>query len=202
MHVVYGLVWVGTRLFSKSCRATRTGVENIPKSGGFILASNHISYYDPPLIGAYCPREIFFFAKEELFVNPFLRFVMMRCNARPVRRGAVDRQSLRTAIGQIKAGYGLTLFPEGTRSKTDDFLPPKAGIGMIARKAVCPIIPVYLSGANRIGDCLRFRDRIRINFGEPISAEWVESQEASKEGYLTIAHTVMDRIALLKKETH
>ena len=191
--------FVFTRMLSwLFCRPRISGQENVPREGGFILASNHISYYDPPLVGAWQWREVYFFAKKELFRNRLFGAVITAANSLPVSRGVVDRQALKLAIGVIRAGFGLTMFPEGTRSKTDKFLDPKPGIGIIATRAGCPIVPTYIHGSNRLGDCVRGRAKMSITYGPPLSAEWVKAQGIGKEAYRKIAATVMERICDLR----
>ncbi len=198
------LYWAGyslTRVLSLLLFRPRiTGREHIPRDGGFILASNHISYYDPPLVGCWQRRELYFFAKKELFRSPLLGAVIRATNALPVSRGAVDRQALRLAVEVIRRGFGLTLFPEGTRSRTDDFLPPKPGIGMIASQAACPIVPTYVHGSNRLSDCFRRRERMSITYGVPLSADWIRSVPKNRAGYRKVTETVMERIADLRSQ--
>ena len=181
-------------------RPTIIGRENVPSHGGFILASNHISYYDPPLVGSWQKRRLYFFAKQELFRNPLFGAVLRACNSLPVRRGTIDRQAIGLAVETIHRGYGLAFFPEGTRSRTDQFLPAKPGVGMVARAAECPIVPAYLHGSNRLKNCLRRRIRFTIVYGEPISADWVKSFSSDKTGYQAIAEAVMERIAQLREQ--
>lgn len=198
------LFWAGyglSRMISWALFRPRiSGRENIPRQGGFILASNHVSYYDPNLVGCWQPREVYFFAKKELFRNRLFGAMLRATNTLPVSRGVVDRQALGRAIEAIKNGYGLTMFPEGTRSTTDQFLPPKPGIGIIAINAGCPIIPTYIHGTNSLSDCFRRRDRMSISYGQPLSADWVRSLPPEKESYLEIARTVMERISQLRRQ--
>lgn len=175
------------------------GKEHVPKSGGFILATNHISYWDPPFVGSATGREMAFFAKVELFEVPVLGWLISRTNAMPVKRGAVDRNALKMAIETIRKGYGLTVFPEGTRSRTDAFLEPKPGLGLIASNAGCPIVPAYIHGTNRLKECFWGREKLRVVFGEPLPPAWVESFPKSKEGYIAMAAAVMERIGELKR---
>jgi len=201
MKILYWAGWSLTHILGKPLFGWRvSGREHMPREGGFIVATNHISYFDPLLVGSSLPREVFFFAKQELFSVPVLGWAIRRTNARPVKRGTVDRSSLKTAIETIRQGYGLTVFPEGTRSKTDQFLEPKAGLGLIARHAECPILPGYVHGANNLKACFWRRDRIRTVFGEPFTADWVKSFGNSKEDYLAMSRAVMDRIAELRQQ--
>jgi 1-acyl-sn-glycerol-3-phosphate acyltransferase len=191
--------WTLTRIVSKVIfRCRISGQEHVPKEGGFILASNHLSYYDPPLLGSWSPRQMYFFAKAELFRNPLFSGIIRRTNALPVKRGTIDRESIRLAVDAIERGYGLTIFPEGTRSRTNSFLPPKAGLGLIARTTGCPVIPAYIHGSNELRRCFWGRDRLSITFAEPFSSEWVKSFPASKQGYMDISRIVLESIAQIK----
>ena len=201
MKILYYAGWSLTRVISKLIfRVAVTGAEHFPMSGGFILATNHRSYYDPLLVGSWAPREVYFFAKQELFKNKLFANIITRTNALPVRRGSIDRNAIELSLNVIKTGFGLTIFPEGTRSKTDGFLDPKPGVGLLAIQAKCPIVPGYVHASNRLTDCFLGRDRLRISYGEPLSAEWVASFSSGKEGYEAIASAVMERIRQLKEQ--
>ncbi len=201
MGILYFAGWELSRVISRAVFRVRvSGRENLPRSGGFILASNHISYFDPPLVGCWVPRDIYFFAKEELLKGRLFGAILRRVNTVPVRRGTIDRGALAKAVQVIKQGYGLAVFPEGTRSKTGDLLPPRPGIGAIARLAECPVVPAYLSGANKLGECLTRRRRLLVVYGEPLSAEWITSFPSTKASYHKIAKAVMARIARLKEQ--
>jgi len=173
------------------------GQENVPSSGGFILAANHISYYDPPLLGCTIRRPIYFLAKEGLFHNPLFGWILRSVNTLPVKRGAFDRRAVQLCVDTISKGNGLLVFPEGTRSKTGELMEPKAGIGLIARQAACPIVPARIQGSNHMSRCFWGREKLRVDIGEPISAEWVSSQSLDKDGYLAITQEVMGRIRSL-----
>jgi 1-acyl-sn-glycerol-3-phosphate acyltransferase len=201
INIVYWLGWLLTWMIGRLFfRIKIRGRENIPREGGFILASNHISYFDPPLVGSFITRELFFFAKKELFKNRFFGSLIRTTNSLPVNRQGVDRHAIKLAVDAIKRGFGLTMFPEGTRSRTDEFLSPKPGIGMIAARAGCPIAVAYIHGSNRLKDCFWGRDRLSITYGEVLPADWVKSFPATKEGYYQIAGAVMERIGRLKAE--
>ena len=147
MKILYYLGWSVTRVISKLIfRIKISGGENFPPSGGFILATNHISYYDPPLVGSWAPRQVYFFAKQELFKNKLFGWIIRQTNALPVRRGAIDRQALELSLDVISRGYGLTIFPEGTRSKTGALQPGKPGVSYLAAKSGYPVLPVALMG--------------------------------------------------------
>ncbi|MFH2036662.1 MAG: lysophospholipid acyltransferase family protein, partial [Candidatus Zixiibacteriota bacterium] len=157
--------------------------ENVPSQGAFLLAGNHISYYDPPMYGSFLPRAIHFMGKKELFDNKLIGAIISRTNAHPINRRGFDRAAIKTAMELLNNGEGLLVFPEGTRSKTDNFLPPKAGIGMLARKAMVPIVPAYIHGSNKLKDCFWGREKMGLIYGAPITEEEIEKFDDSREGY-------------------
>ncbi|MBD3257500.1 1-acyl-sn-glycerol-3-phosphate acyltransferase [candidate division GN15 bacterium] len=200
MKILYWLGWTLTRVLGTVLFRVRVrGRENIPKSGGFIMASNHISWYDPPLVGSFQRRELYFFAKRELFQNRLFGAIIEATNALPVARGKVDRKSLHMSLNVVKQGFGLTFFPEGTRAPKGRFLPARAGLGLLAAKAKVPIVPVYIHGSNDLKACFWGRDRMSITYGEPLSVEWQQQFAAGKEGYQALADGVMARIAGMKE---
>jgi len=141
------------------------GQQNVPETGQLIVASNHLSWIDIPLIPAFLKRRVVYMAKEEAFqgkVGWLVRFF----GAFPVRRGEADRQSLRTAGEQLKAGHILGIFPEGTRSKIHKLGQAHAGMGMIALRSGAPVLPVAIYGTEN--SFKKFRPRITIIFGEPM----------------------------------
>ena len=147
-------------------RAEVHGQENVPKEGGAIIAANHISSWDPPFVGAFCPRRVSFMAKKELFENSIFSSIITSLGAFPVNRGAADRNAIKTALTVLGEGKCLGLFPEGTRSKSGKLGEPEAGIGLIAYKANVPIVPVAITGTNGKGLFPKFT----IRFGKPIPA--------------------------------
>ncbi len=201
MKILYFTGWLITRVvFTLFFRLKVSGQENIPKEGGFILAGNHKSYFDPPILGTWATRQVYFMAKQELFKNRLLGWLIRRTNALPLRRGTIDRNALENCVRVLNEGYGLTVFPEGTRARDTDFLKPKPGIGMVAVRAGCPIVPAYLENSDRLKDCFRGRCRLRLTFGPPLSSEWVQSFQATKEDYIRIAEEVMSRIKALAEK--
>ena len=201
MNPVYALGWLISRFVCFIlCRVKVSGREFLPRTGGFIVACNHISYYDPPLVGSCVNRPMNYLAKKELFKNSIISKILQWCHALPVRRGTIDRSALDACRTALQSGQGLILFPEGTRSKTPELLPPKPGIGMIAVGAQVPIIPAYVQGSNRLSECITFRSRLRISFGEPITAEWIGQFAPEKDSYLAVVQEVMSRIRLLREQ--
>jgi len=173
------------------------GDEHIPASGGAVIAANHISLWDPPVIGAACTRSINFMAKEELFAISAFKWIITKLKAFPVRRGAADRTAIRHAISLLKNGEILGVFPEGTRSITGELGKPEPGIAMIVLKAGVPIIPVAIIGTNKVfrGGCIL--PQFIIKFGKPII---IKEEKADKEMMEKISNTIMLEISCLLKE--
>lgn len=139
------------------------GIENIPQEGPFILAGNHKSLLDIPLVAMASKKDIRFIAKEELFHNKLAGNTLTKLGAIPIKRNQADFKAIRTSIDVLKKGNILGIFPEGTRQKGETLGQFKAGASVLALKGNCPIIPFGISGEYKIGKS------ITIRFGEAIS---------------------------------
>ncbi len=195
-HVIlYGLAKVFFRYEA-------VGGENIPESGPFLLASNHASYLDPPLVGLGVRRQIYFLAKKELFNTP-LGLIFRAFNAIPVDRDRMERQTLKQMLGLFKKGEGLLIFPEGTRSDDGSLKEAKQGVGLITYLARVPVIPAYLKGSDRIlprrAKFVR-PSRCTVYYGKPVVLEQLYSQERSRQLYREIGSEIMRGIGALKNE--
>jgi 1-acyl-sn-glycerol-3-phosphate acyltransferase len=164
-------------LFKTIWRLKVTGDENVPATGAFIVAPNHRSYADPPLVGVAVFREVHFLAKKELFsFRPFGWFIK-NLNAHPLNR-AGDIAAFREAGRILKRGGALIVFPEGRRMGRDVFGSPKAGVGMLASSSGAPVLPVYI---HQSGYMTQFR-RVFVRFGQPVNpADYGSYQEISEE---------------------
>ena len=144
---------------------------NIPRTGGVILAPNHISYADPPAVGSAMDRQVHFMAKEELFKPAIMGKIIKAVGSFPVKRGTADRKAIKQAIDLLNAGEVVCLFPEGTRSMDGKLQEPELGIGLIALKSGAPIVPVAVVGTDSVlpSDGGRpKRHRVIIEYGEPL----------------------------------
>lgn len=141
------------------------GRENLPKEGAYIIASNHLSWMDVPLVPSFLKRKVVYMAKEELFYGK-VGWIVRFLGAFPVKRGEADRQSLRAAETQIKAGKIFMIFPEGTRSKTHQLGKGHVGLGMIALRAGVPVVPVAVWGSEY--SFKKLRPRVTISYGKPM----------------------------------
>ena len=124
------------------------GRENVPQTGAIIVAPNHKSDWDPPLIGvAFYTRIIHYMAKEELFKNPFLGWLIRQFGTFPVKRGTVDRTAIRQALRELKAGNPLGIFPEGTRIRREGLGRFHSGMASLALMTGTPVVPVAVIGS-------------------------------------------------------
>jgi len=183
--------------FKVFCRFKIIGAQHIPTSGGAIIASNHISLWDPPVMSAACSRSINFMAKEELFSISMFKWLITKLKAFPVRRGTADRTAIRYAINLLKNGEILGVFPEGTRSKSGELGKPEPGIAMIVLKAGVPIIPAAIIGTNKVFKCGCIFPQFIVKFGKPII---VNGEKGDKEMMAKISDTIMEEISYLLKE--
>lgn len=140
------------------------GRENLP-SGGYVIASNHRSYADPPLIAVTSGCSKFsFVAKAELFRNPFFGWLIKKLGAFPVSRGNGDLSVIDDSVSKIKEGRRLVIFPEGTRSLTGKVGKGKTGVALIAARAGVPVVPAGIVYDGK----LRFRTKVTVKYGKPI----------------------------------
>jgi len=180
------------------------GRENVPRSGGLIVASNHISFFDPPLIGTAAVRELNYLAKEELFRTPVLGGLIRHFNSIPIRRGMADLTGLAKAMECLKAGRALVMFPEGSRMRDGELHPARPGVGMLAVNTDAAILPCFISGSDRPNQWLLRRTRLRVSFGP--ARTWRElagdlaDQPPGRALYQGVGDGVMREIATLKAQ--
>ncbi len=152
-------------------RATVTGLEYLPRSGGVLVVSNHLSVADPVVLMAVSPRPLVFMAKEELF-RPALARVILRLwgGSFPVRRAGGDIRAVREALALLGAGAPVVVFPEGTR-RTEALGEPRRGVGYLAARAGRPVVPVGIVGTEAITSIwdLRRIPAFAVRFGEPFT---------------------------------
>ena len=188
-----------TRLFARTLLDFHVeGLERIPRKGPLIVACNHISFWDPPLVGAHLPREMHFVAKAELFHNPLFGALIRSYNSIPIQRGAQARAGLRGAEEVLSAGGAVLIFPEGTRNKSGELLPPRAGVGRLAAVTRTPVAPACITGSNQIRRSMRRRVPIRITFGSPMMPP--ASGHPEREEVRAYARMVMDTIRAMRAD--
>jgi 1-acyl-sn-glycerol-3-phosphate acyltransferase len=178
-------------IFATFYRWKVIGHHHIPKEGPVVICANHINNLDPPLVGCAISRKVHFMAKEELFRVPVLGPIVRILGAFPVKRGAGDRQALKTSIQILKENKVLGIFPEGTRSKTGELGKAHPGAALIALKTNSPIVPAAIIGPYRL-----FRP-IRIVFGKPIDLTPFKDGKIGTETAHALTERMMDQIKQL-----
>ena len=174
------------------------GREYIPGYGGIVVVANHLGNADPPVIGLSLGRKAVFMAKRELFRSRLGSFVISKFGAFPVHRGQRDRVSLRWAHQALAKGLALVIFPEGSRSKNAQLQPAFPGSAFIALRNSAPILPVGISGTEKLDSIgwLWRRPTVRVNFGRPFYLPVADSRRTKAE-LVELADSMMQRIAEL-----
>jgi len=181
-------------IFSLVFRWQVIGREHIPKEGPVILCANHISLWDPPLLGSGIERQVNFMAKEELFRIPGLNFLLVKFGAFPVKRGAGDRAAIRATLKLLEEGKIFGIFPEGTRSKTGEVGEGMPGVAMFALKSEADVIPVAIIGPYRM-----FRP-IKIVYGKPIDLTQLREAKTGSDTLKVTSDLIMAHIKELRSQ--
>ena len=169
------------------------GRDNIPQTDSFIMVSNHGSLLDPPLLGHALGRNISFMAKAELFKIPFLGFIIKACGAYPVKRGIVDRNTIKTACKKLLNDNCIGIFIDGTRQKDGRVNKPKQGAALLAFKNQKLLLPVAIVNSHRL---IRFKffiplfSKIVIKVGKPIKPP----QSSSRDDLNSLTMQLQDKI--------
>jgi 1-acyl-sn-glycerol-3-phosphate acyltransferase len=197
-RIVYFLQLLVQVWFRVSLRLHVRGLENIPRTGPVIIASNHVSGYDPFLIGSLMPRVCQYLAKKELFENVFLRLILSFLQAIPVDRYGHSLKGVREIKKALDAGRLVLLFPEGTRSRTGKIGAPKEGVGMLASLAGAVIVPAFIDGLFENRPSLLKRPGVIVTFGKPIYPEnFAQAAKGKKERYCRISEEVYRSLVAL-----
>lgn len=176
------------------------GKENVPRQGPLLIVSNHLSYADQYLLAISLNRKVIFMAKEEIFRSRVIRHLAHAFGAFPVRRGGMDRWALRQANQVLDSGQALAMFPEGTRSKNAQLQPAFPGSAVIALHNRIPILPVGITGMEKVKKgpfwMLLHRPPVTVNIGRPFYLPSVNSQ-LTKAELVELANYIMEHIAEL-----
>jgi 1-acyl-sn-glycerol-3-phosphate acyltransferase len=185
-HFVVGL------LFRILFRYRVIGAEKIPRDGALVIAANHISNFDPPLLGIALPRPVSYMAKKELFALPVLKTILPWLYAFPVDRDAGGTAALRSALRLLKEGRCVGIFPEGGRNVTGTN-DEKAGAAFLAAASGAPVIPAAIVGTRR----LRPFARVTVVFGDPLHV--VRNRQSKGDDLEKGAAEIMQRIRTLEE---
>jgi 1-acyl-sn-glycerol-3-phosphate acyltransferase len=184
------------QLYFRLCfRIEVLGREHISRRGKLLLAANHVSAYDPFVIGSLTPRALYFLAKKELFINPALGAVLRFLHAIPLDRRDLGHTTIRRVNTLLAAGEAILLFPEGTRSRSGQIGAGKSGVGMLAALNQADVVPVRVDGLHGARGSPWRRPCIKVSFGPVLSvAPFLNNGAATKEIYREIAAAVLERI--------
>lgn len=204
MGLPYAIGWRAFRLwFAAYFRWRVVHSERVPAAGPVILASNHASFLDPPLVGAGVRRHVSFLARETLFNNPVLAAILRSWRVVPVDRDGGTGRGMRAILQRLDEGGVALLFPEGTRSPNGELQPAKSGVGLIIVKSRAPVVPVRVFGTfEAFGREARFPKprRVTVKYGEPLGFDALRAEAAHcsrtrlKEIYQEAADQTMQAI--------
>lgn len=175
----------------------------VPRKGKLLICSNHIGFLDALLVGAFIPRCIYFMAKKELYSSKIMGPLITFLNAFPVKRQSFDRRAFHTSFEILNKENALGLFPEGTRSRDGILREGKKGIGFIAAVSCAPILPMALSGTNKIIQKPHkriFFPKIKLIVGDIIDINDIVKDNAKREAINKILDKTMEEINKLYKK--
>jgi len=208
MNLSYRLGWSLFRvMFAVYFRWRVFNPERVPLTGGVILASNHSSFLDPPLVGSALPRAINYLARESLFRFPGIGALLRSWNSVPVDRDGGGAAGLREILNRLLAGGGIILFPEGTRTRDGKLQPARSGIGLTVVKSDVAVVPVRTFGTfEAYGRNHKFPRpyRVAVKYGRPMRFEALRAEAKTcskprlKEIYQEVADAIMAEIAKLE----
>lgn len=207
MNPIYRLGWLFFRAAFKFYFGWRVyNAERVPLTGPIILASNHLSFIDPPLVGAGIRRGINYLARENLFRFPVLGWILHQWQVVPVDREGGGAKGLKAILDRLLAGGAIILFPEGTRSRNGELQAARSGIGLTVIKSTAPVVPVRVFGTfeayGRHMSIPRPR-RVVVKYGQPMLFSKLRaeakacSKQRLKEIYQQVADEIMTAIAAL-----
>lgn len=191
-------------MFTILYRVNIKGQNKIPRKGKYLICSNHISYLDPVLIGAYLPRFTYFMAKRELFTFSLISNLVTFYNAFPINRAIIDRATFNTALNILKNENILCLFPEGTRSVDGKIGEGKKGIGLISFLSGAPVIPMVIVGSNKIIQKPHkriFFPKIKMAIGDTIDTARIIKENNRKDAIQIIVDETMRSLKKLYQNT-
>ncbi len=177
------------------------GVENYPKEGGGIIAANHASFFDPPIVAISSPGQIHFLARGTLFDWGPFGWLIRKLNSHPVTKGRENLAAIKLTLELIEKGNKVLIFPEGTRSPDGQLQSGQSGLGMLVLRTKCQVIPVYVHGSYDIwGKKRKFpklSGKTACVFGKPL--HFTEVGENKKEAQAKVVAEIMEAIINLRK---
>jgi len=192
-------------LFHFLSRIEIDGLENVPEHGSYLVACNHISIYEPPLVLAFWPRILEVAAGVDVFDRPQQGRLVRLYGSLPVHRGEFDRELLESMVTMLKAGLPILIFPEGGRTHSPGLRQAWHGTSYVAARASVDVVPVAVSGTESLGDAIRGRRRapLRLAIGPALCAPSIDLRSPRRKSAL-VAHTetIMRSIGALLPEAY
>jgi 1-acyl-sn-glycerol-3-phosphate acyltransferase len=210
MPPIYRFTWHICRFFFGLIFRWRIYNEpRVPRTGSVILAANHASFLDPPMIGAAVCRPINYLARESLFRFPGFGWYLRALNSVPVDRDGAGAKGLKMILDRLLNAGGIILFPEGTRTSDGNLQPARSGVGLTVIKSDAPVVPVRIFGTFEAWNRKQIFPRprqITIKFGKPMDFKDLREEAKNcpkkrlKEIYQEVANRIMAEITVLKPE--
>jgi 1-acyl-sn-glycerol-3-phosphate acyltransferase len=191
--------WILALLFRVYFRLRIIGAEQVPAEGPVILASNHASFADPPMVGVGVPRMCNYLARADLFENRLFGWWLREVGVVPVDRDGGSAAGLRTILGRLRQGSAILLFPEGTRTTDGRLQAARSGVGLMVMKSGAPVVPVRLTGSFEAWGRRHLLPRprlVKVFFGPVLrfEAQLAEARTCSKDRLKALYQEVSDQI--------
>ena len=204
MTPFYGFFhYLTCQIYSAFFRGEVAGTEHLMIDGPFLIAANHTSHLDPPVVGSQVGRQMRFFARKTLWSNAAASWWLNHTECIPVDRDSGDVGAIKRVLQALKDNRAVVLFPEGTRSPDGSLQKPKAGVGLMACKSGVPVVPCRIFGSyeafGKGSSMPRLGTPISIIYGPPISPTEYDDPSLGKARYETAAARIFERIAALPK---
>lgn len=174
-------------------RVKKVGEENIPKEGKYILCGNHVHALDAPVIVVTAKRDIRFVAKEELYKNPFIRFIANTFDVIKIKRNTADTDAIKEILKALKSGQIVGIFPEGTRNGMKKNAGLKSGAAYMALKTDTKVIPVGVKGS------FKPFTKVVLNYGKPMDFSQYKDRKNDKEIQEKLTQEIMEEVIRLSK---
>lgn len=204
MEPMYGVChYLIRQIYEMFFRGEVAGTEHLPRSGPFLIASNHASHLDPPIVGSRVPAQMAFFARKTLWKPGFASWWLDKVGTIPVDRdGGADVTAIKRVLLSLKRERPVILFPEGTRSQDGHLQPPKPGVGMLACRTQVPVVPARVFNSFRAfgrDGKLRLGTPVSVVFGPPLQPADYDHPSDGKERYQRASERIMAAIARLEE---
>jgi 1-acyl-sn-glycerol-3-phosphate acyltransferase len=195
----YGLCRLGYQMFF---RGDVAGLENLPEAGGYIVAANHASHLDPPIVGLFLPRQVSFFARKTLWTPGFASWWLTAVGTIPVDRdGGTSIDAIKRVLKALSGGKVVIMFPEGTRSPNGELQAPRPGLGLLACHARVPVVPARVFGSFEAfgkDGRLRLGTPISVAYGRPLAPSDYDQPGDGRDRYAQAARRIMEAISRIE----